>query len=122
MGSAEIYNAIEGMVEIQDCLVVGVELDDGGYWMPLFVACAEDVDFDDGLRTRIVEAVRVGASPRHVPDDVIAVSGIPRTMTGKRLEIPIKRILLGAKPSDVLTPSAVDRPELLGEFEEHART
>jgi acetoacetyl-CoA synthetase len=122
MGSAEIYNAIEGMVEIQDCLVVGVELDDGGYWMPLFVACAEDVDFDDGLRTRIVEAIRSGASPRHVPDDVIAVSGIPRTMTGKRLEIPIKRILLGAKPSDVLTPSAVDRPELLGEFEEHART
>jgi acetoacetyl-CoA synthetase len=122
MGSAEIYNAIEGMVEIQDCLVVGVELDDGGYWMPLFVACAEDVDFGDGLRTRIVEAIRSGASPRHVPDDVIAVSGIPRTMTGKRLEIPIKRILLGAKPSDVLTPSAVDRPELLGEFEEHART
>lgn len=122
MGSAEIYNAVEGMVEIQDCLVVGVELDDGGYWMPLFVACADGVDFGDDLRARIVEAVRTGASPRHVPDDVIAVPGIPRTMTGKRLEIPIKRILLGAKPSDVLTPSAVDRPELLAEFEEHAKT
>jgi acetoacetyl-CoA synthetase len=110
------------MAEIQDCLVVGVELDDGGYWMPLFVACADGVDFGDDLRARIVEAVRTGASPRHVPDDVIAVPGIPRTMTDKRLEIPIKRILLGAKPSDVLTPSAVDRPELLAEFEEHART
>ena len=122
MGSAEIYNAVEGLPEIQDCLVVGVELDDGGYWMPLFVACADGVDFGDDLRARIVEAVRTGASPRHVPDDVIAVPGIPRTMTGKRLEIPIKRILLGAKPSDVLTPSAVDRPELLAEFEGHART
>jgi len=122
MGSAEIYNAVEGMAEIQDCLVVGVELDDGGYWMPLFVACADGVDFGEELRSRIVDAVRTGASPRHVPDDVIAVSGIPRTMTGKRLEIPIKRILLGAKSSDVLTPSAVDRPELLAEFEGHART
>ncbi|MCV7421039.1 acetoacetate--CoA ligase [Mycobacterium yunnanensis] len=122
MGSAEIYNAVEGLAEIQDCLVVGVELDDGGYWMPLFVACAHGVEFDDDLRSRIVDAVRSGASPRHVPDDVIAVPGIPRTMTGKRLEIPIKRILLGAKASDVLTPSAVDRPELLAEFEDHART
>ncbi|MDX1892794.1 acetoacetate--CoA ligase [Mycolicibacterium sp. 050158] len=122
MGSAEIYDAVEGMVEIQDCLVVGVELDDGGYWMPLFVACAEGVELDERLRTRIVQAVRDGASPRHVPDDVIAVAGIPRTMTGKRLEIPIKRILLGANPSDVLTPSSIDHPDWLGEFAEHART
>ena len=57
-----------------------------------------------------------------MPDDVIAVPGIPRTMTGKRLEIPIKRILLGAKPSDVLTASAVDRPDLIDVFAEHART
>ena len=121
MGSAEIYNAVEGMPEVRDCLVVGIEQDDGGYWMPLFVALADDVEFDEGLRAKIVNAIRTGASPRHVPDDVIAVAGIPRTMTGKRLEIPIKRILLGANPSDVLTPSAVDRPDLLGVFAEHAR-
>jgi acetoacetyl-CoA synthetase len=121
MGSAEIYNAVEGMPEVHDCLVVGIEQDDGGYWMPLFVALADDVEFDDALRNRIVNAIRTGASPRHVPDDVIAVPGIPRTMTGKRLEIPIKRILMGANPSDVLTPSAVDRPDLLGVFTEHAR-
>ena len=121
MGSAEIYDAVEGMTEVRDCLVVGVERDDGGYWMPLFVALADDVEFDDGLRARIVEAIRDGASPRHVPDDVIVVPGIPRTMTGKRLEIPIKRILLGAKPADVLTPSAVDQPDLLDAFAEHAR-
>jgi acetoacetyl-CoA synthetase len=121
MGSAEIYNVVEGMPEVRDCLVVGIEQDDGGYWMPLFVALADDVEFDEGLRAKIVNAIRTGASPRHVPDDVIAVAGIPRTMTGKRLEIPIKRILLGANPSDVLTPSAVDRPDLLEVFAEHAR-
>lgn len=121
MGSAEIYNAVEGLPEVQDCLVVGCELDDGGYWMPLFVALTEGTELDDDLRGRIVAAIKTGASPRHVPDDVIAVPGIPRTMTGKRLEIPIKRILLGAKPSDVLTPSAVDRPDLLDVFAGHAR-
>ena len=122
MGSAEIYDAVEGFPEIADCLVVGVEEEDGGYWMPLFVSLAEGHDFDDDLKSRLVDAIRRGASPRHVPDDVIAVPGIPRTMTGKRLEIPIKRILLGAKPSDVLTSSAVDRPELVDAFVEHARS
>ncbi len=122
MGSAEIYDAVEGMPEIGDCLVVGVELNDGGYWMPLFVSLTDDAEFGDDLRARIIAAVRHHASPRHVPDDVIAVPGIPRTMTGKRLEIPIKRILLGAKPSEVLTPSSVDRPDLLDAFAEHART
>ena len=121
MGSAEIYNAVEGLAEVKDCLVVGCEREDGGYWMPLFIALNDGVEFDDELRDRIVQAIRTGASPRHVPDDVIAVPGIPRTMTGKRLEIPIKRILQGAKPSDVLTPSAVDRPDLLDVFAGHAR-
>ena len=121
MGSAEIYNAVEGLAEVRDCLVVGCELDDGGYWMPLFLALDEGVELDEALQAKIVAAIRSGASPRHVPDDVIAVPGIPRTMTGKRLEIPIKRILLGAKPTDVLTPSAVDRPDLLDVFTAHAR-
>ena len=122
MGSAEIYNAVEGLAEVHDCLVVGVEQDDGGYWMPLFVHLADDAVLDDELRARITAAIRTGASPRHVPDAILAVPGIPRTMTGKRLEIPIKRILLGAAPGDVVTPSAVDRPELLGVFAEYART
>jgi acetoacetyl-CoA synthetase len=69
----------------------------------------------------IVAAIRTGASPRHVPDDIIEVPGVPRTMTDKRLEIPIKRILLGAKPSDVVSVSAVDRPDLLDVYAEHAR-
>lgn len=121
MGSAEIYNAVEGMPEIRDCLVVGVELADGGYWMPLFVAPADGVQLDDALRAKITGAIRSAASPRHVPDDILAVPGIPRTMTGKRLEIPIKRILLGSDPASVVSPTAVDSPELLAGFAEYVR-
>jgi acetoacetyl-CoA synthetase len=122
MGSAEIYNAVESLAEVKDCLVVGVEQDDGGYWMPLFVHVADDAELDDALREKITAVIRKGASPRHVPDAIVGVPGIPRTMTGKRLEIPIKRILLGAKPADVVSESAVDKPELLAVFAEHART
>ncbi|CAN5428471.1 acetoacetate--CoA ligase [soil metagenome] len=122
MGSAEIYNAVETLPQIRDCLVVGVERDDGDYWMPLFVHLADGVDLDDDLRATINSAIRTGASPRHVPDVIIAVPGIPYTMTGKRLEIPIKRILLGADPGDVVAASAVDHPELLPVFAEYAPT
>ncbi|WP_082943915.1 acetoacetate--CoA ligase [Mycobacterium sp. 1274761.0] len=122
MGSAEIYNAVEALAEVQDCLVVGVEQTDGGYWMPLFVHLADDAELDDAMRDKINTAIRHGASSRHVPDDIVAVPGIPRTMTGKRLEIPIKRILLGAKPADVVSPSAVDKPDMLAVFAEHTRT
>ena len=64
MGSAEIYNAVESLAEVKDCLVVGVEKDDGGYWMPLFVALADGVELDDELRSRIVAEIRQHASPR----------------------------------------------------------
>ena len=122
MGSAEIYTAVEGMPEVGDCLVVGVEQDDGGYWMPLFVTLADGAELDDGLRSRMVAAIRQHASPRHVPDDILAVPGIPRTLTGKRLEIPIKRILLGAAPGEAVQQSSIDRPELLDAFVAYRRS
>ena len=81
-----------------------------------------NAELDDALREKITAAIRKGASPRHVPDAIVGVPGIPRTITGKRLEIPIKRILLGAKPADVVSESAVDKPELLAVFAEHAQT
>ncbi|OCB30374.1 acetoacetate-CoA ligase [Mycobacterium malmoense] len=122
MGSAEIYTAVEGMPEVGDCLVVGVEQDDGGYWMPLFVTLADGAELDDALKSRIVAGIRQHASPRHVPDDILAVPGIPRTLTGKRLEIPIKRILLGAAPGEAVQQSSIDRPELLDAFVAYRRS
>lgn len=122
MGSAEIYTGVEAVPEVHDSLVIGVEQDDGGYWMPLFVHLADGAELDENLRARITAAIRTGASPRHVPDTVVAVPGIPRTLTGKRLEIPIKRILHGEAPGDVVTFSAVDRPELLDVFAQYVHT
>jgi acetoacetyl-CoA synthetase len=122
MGSADIYAPVERMPEVRDCVVVGIEQSDGGYWMPLFVDLADGVELDEELRSRIVTAIRNGASPRHVPDDILVVPGIPRTLTGKRLEIPIKRILLGTAPSDAVQASSVDRPELFDGFVQYRRT
>ncbi|WP_156688485.1 acetoacetate--CoA ligase [Mycobacterium sp. Marseille-P9652] len=122
MGSADIYTAVERLPEVRDCLVVGVEQDDGGYWMPLFVHLADGVALDEELRSKIAGEIRRHASPRHVPDEVLAVPGIPRTLTGKRLEIPIKRILLGAAPAAAVQTSSIDRPDLLEGFVAYRRS
>jgi acetoacetyl-CoA synthetase len=116
MGSADIYHVVERLPEVSESLVVGVELPDGGYWMPLFVALAEGTDLSAELVRRITTAIREGASPRHVPDEVIAVPGIPHTLTGKKLEVPIKRILQGAPPDAVLDAQSVDEPGLLDDY------
>ncbi|WP_406491141.1 acetoacetate--CoA ligase [Streptomyces sp. NBC_01604] len=116
LGSADIHEVVERLPEITEALVIGVEEPDGGYWMPLFVVLAAGVALDDSLRDRIRHAVRTGASPRHVPDEILAVSGIPHTRTGKKLEVPVKRLLQGAPADWVVDPSAVDSPELLAFF------
>src|SRR5205085_9494903 len=94
IGPAELYSVVEGLPEVTEALVVGAELGDD-YYMPLFVAAAEGVD-EDALRDRIVAAIRDALSPRHVPDDILFVPGIPHTKTGKKLEVPVKRLLQGA--------------------------
>lgn len=116
MGSAEIYAAVEGLPEVRDALVVGVELADGGYWMPMFLALTPGTELDRGLRARIADVIRNEASPRHVPDDMYVVAGIPHTRTGKKLEVPIKRLLQGSSLGDVIDVQAVDVPALLEPF------
>jgi acetoacetyl-CoA synthase len=120
MGSGDIYRALEPMAEIEDALVIGVERPDGAYWMPLFVALTDGRRLDERLRAAIVTAIREGASPKHVPDAVIQVDAVPHTLTGKRLEVPVKRILQGARPRDVVDLGAVDRPEAVVAFAQYA--
>ncbi|WP_432559811.1 acetoacetate--CoA ligase [Granulicoccus sp. GXG6511] len=122
MGSADIYAAVEPLEEVAEALVVGLELLDGNYWMPLFVVLAEGIELDDALADKIRSAIRTTASPRHVPDDIIAVPAIPHTRTGKKLEVPIKRILQGQPVGDVVDPKSVDDAALLEVFAAHART
>ncbi|WP_345943576.1 acetoacetate--CoA ligase [Streptomyces sp. SID8352] len=113
MGSGDIYGPVEELDEITEALVVGVEFDDGDYWMPLFVTTADGTGLDDALRDRIRSAIRRRASSRHVPDEIVAAPGIPHTRTGKKLEVPVKRLLRGDDPAAVLDPGSTDRPELI---------
>ncbi|HEY6793333.1 MAG TPA: acetoacetate--CoA ligase [Kineosporiaceae bacterium] len=113
MGSADIYQAVEQVPEVLESLVIGAELPDGGYWMPLYVTLAPGAVLDDDLRARIVAAIREHASPRHVPDEIIVAPGVPHTRTGKKLEIPIKRMLQGQDPASVVDPRVVDDADVL---------
>lgn len=113
MGSADIYQAVEGLPEVVEALVIGAEQPDGDYWMPLFVVLADGVELTDALREKINDAVRTEVSPRHVPDEIIVAPGIPHTRTGKKLEVPVKKLFQGGDPAKVVERSAVDDPEVL---------
>ncbi len=116
MGSADIYEVVERLPQIRESLVVGIEQPDGGYWMPLFVVLAEGAALDDALRGAIRDALREQLSPRHVPDEVIAVAALPHTLTGKRLEVPVKRILSGTPLARAVNPGSLDNPAALTPF------
>ncbi|SMY04332.1 acetoacetyl-CoA synthetase [Brevibacterium aurantiacum] len=116
LGSADIYDVVDGIPEVAESLVIGAEQPDGGYWMPLFVVLADGVELDDRLRERIREELRTKASPRHIPDDVIAVPAVPHTRTGKKLEVPVKRLIQGHPLERVANPDAVDSFETLTYF------
>jgi acetoacetyl-CoA synthetase len=113
MGSADIYEAVEQLPEITEALVIGIDQPDGGYWMPLFVTLEPGSELDDALRARIRDAIRTHASPRHVPDDVFVAPGIPHTRTGKKLEVPIKRLLTGSVSGAAFDAGSVDDPDLI---------
>ncbi|GHG82356.1 acetoacetate--CoA ligase [Streptomyces griseocarneus] len=121
MGSADIYEAVERLPEIRESLVIGVEQPDGGYWMPLFVHLAPGATLDDALLDRIKRTIREQLSPRHVPDEVIEVPGIPHTLTGKRIEVPVKRLLQGTPLEKAVNPGSVDNVALLDFYERLAR-
>lgn len=122
MGSADIYQAVESLPEVVEALVIGAEQPDGGYWMPLFVVLAEGVELTDALSEKIDDAVRTEVSPRHVPDEIIVAPGIPHTRTGKKLEVPVKKLFQGGDPAKVVERSAVDDPALLDWYVAQRRT
>lgn len=121
MGTADVYAAVELMPEVVDCMMIGVEQEGGGYWMPLFVQLADGHELDDGLRDRIRTAIAQAASKRHVPDEIIAVPGIPRTRTGKRVEVPIKRIFQGVPPEKAASAGSLADPAVIAYYATVAR-
>jgi len=114
LGTGEFYDVIERMPEVDDSLVVHLEDPHGGRGdLLLFVALADGADLDDDLRARLRAELRRQRSPRHVPDEIFAVDAVPRTLTGKKLEVPVKQIMLGADPAKVASPGSLANPESL---------
>ncbi|QGU03823.1 acetoacetate--CoA ligase [Corynebacterium comes] len=122
IGPSDIYDALQDIAEIEDCLVLGIEQEGGGYWMPLFVVPAEGAVLDDALRDRICGTLRARASARHVPDEIIEAPGIPVTNTMKRLEVPLKRLFSGHADSKSVNRDSVHNPEVLDWFRDLATT
>lgn len=108
LGSADIYAVVDELPEVRESLVIGAELPDGQYWMPLFVVLEPGHELTDDLRDALTTAIRTRASPRHIPDTVIQVPALPHTRTGKKLEVPVKRLLQGARVDQVAGREAVD--------------
>jgi acetoacetyl-CoA synthetase len=122
IGTAEVYRVVEDDPAVLSSLVVNLDLPGGAFFMPLFVRLAPGAELDADLEARLRRRLREEYSPRHVPDRIIAVDVIPLTRSGKKMEVPVRRLLLGADPATVADPSAMADPDGLTEFVEYART
>ncbi len=121
LGTAEIYRIVERIDAIADSLIVCLEPTPGKFFMPLFVKLVPGRTFDEGLRASIVERLRREGSPRHVPDAIVPVDAIPYTLTGKKMEIPVRRLLGGAKPEQVASRDAMSNPDALDFYAAYAK-
>jgi acetoacetyl-CoA synthetase len=119
LGTSELYSVVEEVEEVLDSLVVHLETTDE---LLLFVVLRPGVELDDDLRTRIAALLRTSLSPRHAPDAIVAVPAIPRTLTGKKLELPVKRILTGTEVGEVVSRDALVDPAAIEPFADYARS
>jgi acetoacetyl-CoA synthetase len=121
IGSAEIYRTMEGIADVADSLVICIEDGKGGFYMPLFVKMAAGKTCDDGFKKEIVKRLRSERSPRHVPDEIVEVPDIPVTLTGKKMEVPVRKIVMGAAIEEVASRDATRNPAALEWFVEFAK-
>src|SRR5699024_10963564 len=116
LGTAEMYAALGPIPEVAETTVIGVKGPDGDYWMPLFVQLSDGAELTDELRDRINTEIRSKASARHVPDEIIAVEAIPVTHTGKRIEVPLKKLFSGQPADKAINRDAIANPDALAAF------
>ena len=121
MGTSEIYSAVEALPEVLDSMVVDLEYLGRESFMPMFVVLREGLLLDDALRARLAAAIRQALSPRFVPDEIVQVAEIPRTLTGKKQELPIKKLLLGQPLAKVVNQDTMANPGSLGWFVDYAQ-
>jgi acetoacetyl-CoA synthetase len=122
MGTSEIYRAVMADPAIVDALVVDVPKEGTEGWMPLFVVLAEDAELTDDLKKTVAREIRERCSPRHVPNEMIEIETIPRTLSGKVLEVPVKRILTGTPIEKAASKDSLADPQSLDFFVEYAKT
>ncbi len=120
IGTAEIYRSLAQLEEVDDALIVNLDLPGGKFFMPLFVKLRGERQLDEPLERLIATQLRRDYSPRHVPDKIYQVLDIPYTLTGKKLEVPIRRILMGADPDKAANLSALRNPAALDYFIDYA--
>ena len=116
IGTAEIYSVIDKFPEIKDSLIINLERTNGDDIMPLFVVCNEGYNLDEALINRIKHELRTQCSPRHVPDAFYKVSDIPYTLSGKKMEVPVKKLLMGMERAKLMNEDAMRNPESLDQF------
>jgi acetoacetyl-CoA synthetase len=121
IGTAEIYEIVNAVPGVADSLVICCSLQGGGFYMPLFVALDAGVELTDELRNVIRRVLRDNASPRHVPDEIHQAPAIPYTLTGKKMEVPILKIMSGSSPAAVASGDAMANPATLGWFADFGR-
>jgi len=120
MGTSEIYRAVLAVAQVVDALVVDVPREGEESWMPLFVVLAEGEELDEALVAEIRRRIREDCSPRHVPNEIMRIAEVPRTLSGKALEVPVKRILMGTPPEQAASRESLANPAALDPFVELA--
>ena len=116
IGTAEIYRCLDKIPEIKDSLIINLERADGSDWMPLFVALAPGAALDNDLKNRIRSALRAAYSPRHVPDDILEIADVPYTISGKKMETPVKKILQRKPLDKAFNRDSMRNPEAMDYF------
>nr|WP_315592614.1 acetoacetate--CoA ligase [uncultured Cupriavidus sp.] len=113
MGTSELYRVVEELPEVLDSMVVDLEYLGRESYMPLFVVLREGVQLDEALRDTMRARIRTALSSRHVPNEIVQVPGVPRTLSGKKMEVPIKKLLLGHAREQIANPDAMANPDCL---------
>jgi acetoacetyl-CoA synthetase len=121
MGTAELYRVVEALPEVLDSLVVDLEYLGRESFMPLFVVLRDGLVLDHVLIARLHGAIRQGLGPRYVPSQTLQVAAIPRTLSGKKMELPVKKLLLGADPAQVMNRDAMANAAAVDWFVDYAR-
>jgi acetoacetyl-CoA synthetase len=116
IGTAEIYRCMEMIDEVDDALIVNLDLPGGTFFMPLFVKLAPGTELDSSLDDRIRQTLRENYSPRHVPEKIYQVDDIPYTLTGKKMEVPVRKILMGMPVDKAANPNVMSNPQSLDFF------